>query len=358
MINNIRLRLKYVLIVSAIALLVMSCIGVSFTVSSSSAFASVSSQSQVPAELLASEHRQSLKNANYQQGQLELVAKVAGIKTQKEKQVAKMNKVEKVKQESEAKKPETTTKTANTVKPSVSLEDAIRNFLGDEVGKVGLVYYDISSGSMISINKDKKFTAASTIKVPLAMIIYDRILSGTLKATDTIKFEEICREGGTGILQGKDLSSPIEVSTLVADCIKYSDNIAANMLITSMNFEEFKNKEDIKLGITTNHDNNEITAFGAFNALKKLNDGANSGNKGYSTIISLMKQTIFNDRISKDIPNSLVAHKIGNYGSNVHDVGIIYTKRPYILSIYTNGLRDSDYTISGISDIIYKRQLN
>jgi len=355
-INNIRLRLKYVLVASAIALLVMSCIGVSFTVSSSSAFAAVSSQSQVPAELLASEHRQSLKNANYQQGQLEPVAKVTEIKTQKE--LAKMNKEEKVKQESEAKKPETITKTANTVKPSVSLEDAIRNFLGDEVGKVGLVYYDISSGSMISINKDKKFTAASTIKVPLAMIIYDRILSGSLKGTDTIKFEEICREGGTGILQGKDLSSPIAVSTLVADCIKYSDNIAANMLITSMNFNEFKDKEDIKLGITTNHDNNEITAFGAFNALKKLNDGANSGNKGYSTIISLMKQTIFNDRISKDIPNSLVAHKIGNYGSNVHDVGIIYTKRPYILSIYTNGLRNSNYTISGISDIIYKRQIN
>jgi len=131
-----------------------------------------------------------------------------------------------------------------------------------------------------------------------------------------------------------------------------------NYLITLLTRANYFNATLVKLGITTNHDNNEITAFGAFNALKKLNDGANSGNKGYSTIISLMKQTIFNDRISKDIPNSLVAHKIGNYGSNVHDVGIIYTKRPYILSIYTNGLRDSNYTISGISDIIYKRQLN
>jgi len=338
MLNNIKLLKKYVSVASSIVLVIMLCI---FSISS--AHTAVASQSQTAAQLLASEHSQSLKNADYQQAQLELKKHILLVE----------NIVE-------AKKPEIklVESTETAVKPSVSLEDAIRNFLGDEVDNVGLVYYDISSGTMISINKDKKFTAASTIKVPLAMIICDRISSGTIKETDTIKFAEICREGGTGILQGKDLSSPIPVSTLVEDCIKYSDNIAANMLITSMDFDVFKDKEDIKLGITTDHDNNEITAFGAFNALKKLNDGANSGNRGYSTIISLMKQTIFNDRISKNISNSLVAHKIGDYESNVHDIGIIYTKRPYILSIYTEGLRNSNSIISGISDIIYKRQLN
>ena len=141
------------------------------------------------------------------------------------------------------------------------------------------------------------------------------------------------------------------------DAIRYSDNIAANMLITSMDFEQYKRQEDLKLGITTNHANNEITALGAFNALKQLNDGANNGNLNYSKIISHMKNTIFNDRISKNIPNPLVAHKIGNYDSNVHDIGIVYTEKPYILTIYTNGLRNPNATISGISDIIYAQQI-
>ncbi|HBP65753.1 MAG TPA: hypothetical protein DD730_16210 [Desulfosporosinus sp.] len=243
------------------------------------------------------------------------------------------------------------------IKSSSSLEEAIRNFLGNEAGKVGLVYYDISSGKTISINGSKTFTAASTYKVPLAMIIYDQVSKGTRKETDTIKFTETCREGGTGILQNSNLSSPIKISTLVEDAIRYSDNIAANMLIKSLEYNNYKRLEDIKLGITTNHANNDITALGAFNALKSLNDGANNGNKNYSKILGLMKQTVFNDRISNNLPNSIVAHKIGNYGSNVDDIGIIYTEKPYILTIYTNGLRNPNATISGISDIIYARQL-
>ena len=243
------------------------------------------------------------------------------------------------------------------IKSSSNLEDALRNFLGDEASKVGLVYYDISSGESFSINGSKTFTAASTYKVPLAMIIYDRISKGTIKETDTIKFTESCREGGTGILQNSNLSSPIKISTLVEDAIRYSDNIAANMLIKSVSYSTYKRLEDLKLGITTNHAKNEITAQGAFNVLKSLNDGANNGNKNYSKIIGWMKQTVFNDRISRNLPNSIVAHKIGNYGSNVHDVGIIYSENPYILTICTNGLRDPNTTISGISEIIYARQL-
>jgi len=240
---------------------------------------------------------------------------------------------------------------------SSSLEEALRNFLGNEAGKVGLVYYDISSGKTISINGSKTFTAASTYKVPLAMIIYDQVSKGTRKETDTIKFSETCREGGTGILQNSNLSSPIKISTLVEDALRYSDNIAANMLIKNLEYNNYKRLEDSKLGITTNHANNDMTAHGAFNALKSLNDGAKNGNKNYSKILGLMKQTVFNDRISNNLPNSIVAHKIGNYGSNVHDIGIIYTEKPYILTIYTNGLRNPNATISGISDIIYARQL-
>lgn len=243
------------------------------------------------------------------------------------------------------------------IKSSSSLEEALRNFLGNEAGKVGLVYYDISSGKTISINGSKTFTAASTYKVPLAMIIYDQVSKGTRKETDTIKFSETCREGGTGILQNSNLSSPIKISTLVEDALRYSDNIAANMLIKNLEYNNYKRLEDSKLGITTNHANNDMTAHGAFNALKSLNDGAKNGNKNYSKILGLMKQTVFNDRISNNLPNSIVAHKIGNYGSNVHDIGIIYAEKPYILTIYTNGLRNPNATISGISDIIYARQL-
>ncbi|HBP66493.1 MAG TPA: serine hydrolase, partial [Desulfosporosinus sp.] len=81
-------------------------------------------------------------------------------------------------------------------------------------------YYDISSGNTISINENKTFNAASTIKVPLAMIIYDQVGKGARKETDTLKFSEKNREGGTGILQDNNLSVPITISTLVEDALR------------------------------------------------------------------------------------------------------------------------------------------
>ena len=324
-----RSRTKYAFLATFVALIITSCIGVFWIVGDSSA-----------------------KNADTN---LSLDSGNAKVLEDQENQEDQANK--KALQLEVKKAQEAATLAEASAKRTSSLEGALRNFLGNEADKVGLVYYNIASGDTVSINGSKTFIAASTIKVPLAMIIYDQVSNGAKKETDTLKFSEINREGGTGILQNTILSSPIKINVLVEDAIRYSDNIAANMLITSMDFNQFKIQEDIKLGLITNHSNNEITALGAFNVLKQLNDGANNGNAYYSTIINLMKNTIFNDRISANIPNSIVAHKIGNYDSNVHDIGIIYTEKPYILTIYTNGLRNANATISGISDIIYARQI-
>ena len=69
-----------------------------------------------------------------------------------------------------------------------------------------------------------------------------------------------------------------------------------------------------------------------------------------------MKNTDFHDRIDLYIPHDMVAHKVGDYGNYVNDVAIIYTEKPYILSIYTNGLEDANEIIAHISKIIYDYQ--
>ncbi len=335
MFKSIKSRTKFALSATFVTLIITTCIGIVWTVRDSSA--------------TNADIKQAI-DSGHKNSSTELSASVTILEEEKTEKITKQLAVK-------AAALESAELAEASAKSLYSLEEAIRNFLGNEVGKVGLVYYDISSGNTISINENKTFNAASTIKVPLAMIIYDQVGKGARKETDTLKFSEKNREGGTGILQDNNLSVPITISTLVEDALRFSDNIAANMLLTSMDFDKFKTQEDIKLGITTNHANNEITAQGAFNALKQLNDGANKGNLYYSKIINLMKNTIFNDRISKNIPYPLVAHKIGNYEMNVHDMGIIYTENPYILTIYTNGLINPNATISGISDIIYARQI-
>ena len=84
-----------------------------------------------------------------------------------------------------------------------NLEKKIKILLGDNIDKFGMVYYDINSKKFIEINPDKQFVAASTIKVPINMLMYDMIQDEKLDIKEKIAYQDVDFEDGAGILQGK-----------------------------------------------------------------------------------------------------------------------------------------------------------
>lgn len=235
------------------------------------------------------------------------------------------------------------------------LEKEIKDYLGDRADKVGLVYYDINSQRSIIINGDKEFTAASTFKVPLNMIFFKRVKSGTVDINEKLQYQASDYEEGTGILQGEDLSAPLPLKDLSDDSIIYSDNIATNMILNRLGYDSVKNEEDAILGHTTDHSGNYMTPNEAAIFLKILYQNSNH-NPYYDHLIDIMKHTEFHDRIDAKIPQDIVAHKVGNYGAYVNDIGIIYTPKPYILAVYTEDLPGAENVISDISQMIYNKQ--
>lgn len=239
---------------------------------------------------------------------------------------------------------------------AMTLEQRIRNYLGSNTNNVGVTYRDLNSGETIEINGYKVFTAASTVKVAIALAIADKLETGELSPDTLVYYSSADYEGGTGIMQGQDKSKPYKVINLVEYMIRYSDNIATNMLLGVYGYENFKNYLDQITEIPTNHYANQLTALGATNALEKLYNGAQS-KYYYSTILEYLRTTQFHDRLDRHLSYDRVAHKIGNYGGNTHDVGVfLIDDNPYIVSVYTNGVPNANTVITGISDIIYDRQ--
>ncbi|MBU3126830.1 class A beta-lactamase-related serine hydrolase [Clostridium tagluense] len=235
------------------------------------------------------------------------------------------------------------------------LEKGIRTFLGSNINKVGLVYYDIESENFIEINQDKQFLAASTIKVPINMLMYDMIQEGKIDINEKLIFKECDYEEGAGELQGTDLSKPIALKTLSDYSIIYSDNIAINMILRKVGDEnKYKYIEKI-LGHPTVHSENNTTPKDSFKILEKLYLNLDN-NKYYSGLIETMKKTDYHDRIDKYIPKGIVAHKIGDFGECVNDIAIVSKDNPYILVIFTEELPNADETIAKVSKMIYDAQ--
>lgn len=242
--------------------------------------------------------------------------------------------------------------TAFYKKVEVALTQAKTSFKGD----VGLTYIDLTTGKEISINGDKDFYTASTIKVPLAMFIADKVNSGSLKWDMQIPYnEEEDYEEGTGLLI-YDIQPSYSLKTLQEYNIVYSDNIAKNMLYDALGGDK-KARTDLYARFfkkTPNLESTQITSKEAATVLKELYK-KKATNKEYLTIYDYMKRTVFHERMDTPTTSGKVAHKIGSYNDFIHDIGIFETEYPFILTVYTKGENGIPF-ISQLTDQIWTIQ--
>lgn len=237
------------------------------------------------------------------------------------------------------------------------LEKKLKSYIGSDIDNIGLTYYDLQSGNTIAINADKKFIAASTVKVPMNMVLYDMVKDNKISLYDTLTYDkDNDYEGGTGKLKASQLRSPVSIKTLSDYSILYSDNIAINILIRKIGINNLQHGIELKLGHKIDCTDNYTTASNSAALLKLLYQNS-SNNQYYNRLVYNMKHTIFHDRIDKYIPEIITAHKIGDYNHYVNDIAIMYTHKPYILTIFTNNITGANEKIAQISKLIYKYQL-
>ncbi|MGX7271292.1 serine hydrolase [Enterococcus haemoperoxidus] len=231
-----------------------------------------------------------------------------------------------------------------------------KNFNGD----VGITYVDLTTGKQISVNGTKEFYSASTIKVPLAMMVADKVQAGGLKWDDQLTFnEKEDYEDGTGIIIN-DIQPTYSLRTLQEYNIIYSDNIAKNML-----YDTFGGDVEAKKALyahffqkETDWDDAKLTSEDAAKILKILYE-EKSTNQEYQKIYEYMKNTVFHERMDTPTTSGKVAHKIGSYAGFLHDIGILETEHPFILTVFTNGQTDAGIPfISTITDQLWTIQNN
>ena len=234
-----------------------------------------------------------------------------------------------------------------------SLEDRVKVYLGNDISDVSLVYYDLTTAENISINESEPFVAASTYKVGLNLLTYYLAGIEEIDLNETIPFDWMDYEGGTGILQEYSNIGSHTVQELLDLSLTHSDNIATNMLGRFLGGHTTVRKELYNIiGVEYDSSDNIITAQIESEILKYTYD--NNDDSNFSHMIDMLTQTEFHDRLDRYLDEDMVAHKIGTYDTYIHDVGIVLTDSPYILAIYTNNIENPEEKIGQISKAIYE----
>lgn len=238
----------------------------------------------------------------------------------------------------------------------ISLRKEINDYIGKFSGKYGIYFIDTLNGHEFGINEEDEFIAASTVKIPINLYLFNKINNGTANPEDVLTYTEADYEDGTGKILNEKMGTRYTVRELSMLSIESSDNIATNMLIRYLNRKNIKDfMRDLGGKIVDDEKNISCPKDMAVYMKEVYNFCRSKGPLG-EELLDYFSNTEFNGRIPALLPKDIrIAHKIGSYDSVFHDIGIIYTHNPYILSIMSSDTDEEEAAkvIANISKKVY-----
>lgn len=229
-----------------------------------------------------------------------------------------------------------------------SLDDEIQAYLQSEdidMEDIAYTICDQDNGEVYSYNEDVEFTAASTYKLPLAMLYYDKIREGTLSLESTYCYRANMYEENSVLVGKYAVNTQIPLSDILEDLIVYSDNVAGHILFEYLGgWEKFK--EDT-LEYTESLSENYLTKDNVMTA-HQMSDILNhlyQNKENYSDLIENMKKSKVNDYLDSEIQVGM-PQKYGALNAYCNAAGFVEATYPYTIVVYTK-LGDDGVRIMG-----------
>ncbi len=247
------------------------------------------------------------------------------------------------------------------------LIEAVRGLIRDAVGaSVAVVARPVGGPSVLNVDVDVPFHAASTMKVPVLVELWRAAAAGTCRLDEPLPVRNAFASLADGSPFRLDPADDSETSLyervgelvpareLARLMIVRSSNLAANLLIerlgaaavdTAMRglgidgLRVLRGVEDeaaYAAGL-----NNTVTAAGLARLLEMLAIGEVVSPAASAEMLAILAAQELTDGIPAGLPaGTRVAHKTGSIARCYHDAGVVFPGRPspYVLVVLTSGL--------------------
>lgn len=257
------------------------------------------------------------------------------------------------------------------------LEDFVKENVQKNLAQNISVYFrDLISGQWTGVNEDEKYIPASLVKVPLMMAYYKyaEINPEMLNKMITYSGTED-RDSNQEVAKPPNSLEPgkaYPVSELLFRMIAYSGNNSHAMLDKEIDSGlQERVYADLKVEFPNLYGEGIEDVFTArsFSTFFRTLYSATYLNREMSQkALELLSKANFRGGLIAGVPEgTIVAHKFGERTAHLnstgevvlrelHDCGIVYGSRPYMLCIMTKGknFEDMKKVISGISRITYE----
>ena len=209
----------------------------------------------------------------------------------------------------------------------------------------GVFIVDLDTGAYIDINSRSAFASASTIKLPILVALFQDVDTGKIRLDESLILQSEMIASGSGDLQYQKPGTKFTVLELATKMITISDNTATNMIISRLGGTEALTRRFRAWNLTTTVIQNPLPDLEGTNVtspqelaavISMVNQGQLVSLPSRDRILSIMQHNEINTLLPQGLGSgAVIAHKTGNIGSVLADVGLVNmpSGKSYIISV-------------------------
>jgi beta-lactamase class A len=269
---------------------------------------------------------------------------------------------------------------------TATLRDTVLR-IGEEANAsaIAVAAYDFEHHTTWSLNQARWFHAASTIKVPVLLGVYEAIERGRFEPYSRVhvrnRFYSVVDGQPYRVASEREANADVHaalgrmltVHELAEHMIVTSSNLATNVLLDLVGVEAARASIarlhlggiDLQRGVEDEAAweaglNNRVTAAGLCDAMRLIEEGKAISPEASKAMLDILHQQRFRSGIPAGLPeDARVAHKTGEISTVAHDAGIVYLdgRDAYVVVILTEWAPDAggrQETIARISRAVYE----
>ncbi|HLY03994.1 MAG TPA: serine hydrolase [Candidatus Cybelea sp.] len=236
--------------------------------------------------------------------------------------------------------------------PLARLNHDVRTLARHVPGAIALDVLDLNTGFDAGFNARRSMPAASTIKLPVMVAVFEQLAMGRFDLNRRVTLEAHDKDAGSGDLCDAPDGRAYPVSELLDKMIDVSDNTATNMLIRLVGRRHI-NLEMEQLGLVTTHLLGDVrtdawsiratlrtSPADLVHLLSLMARGELVDRWSSNEMIAILEADQYNTLLPEPLPADIpIAHKTGSFFDTLNDAGIVYASdAPYVIAVMTTAL--------------------
>lgn len=243
---------------------------------------------------------------------------------------------------------------------AAALSAAVARALDGFSGEYSVVVHDLRSGRQWAVNPGQRYHPASTIKMPVTLYALEQYRAGKLGWQDGITYTRADFESpGGGAFETAPFGGVYPVENLVGRALRYSNNVAVNMLGRHLGWEQIRAwTRTIQGDLYKGEDGlPQVTAMSELGWWLHLERLSRTDAKNAELVLQPLREVAYDGRIAAGLPDGVkYLHKFGSYNGYYHDGGWIMGDTPFLLVMMTHGAREgeADAAIATVARAVYE----